>query len=211
MNPSVFENCKNLSSVIFPQDMLQIPASTSSGCSGFTSFTIQDGIENIGSHAFDNCDNLSLLSLPSSIKYIGDEAFANCTSIEDVYCHATTVPDMGKKVFSNSYVEYSKLYVEDGVVNDYQSASQWMDFGQILGFSASSVTDIPDHEFSIRFANGTIYISGCEDGDVIVYDINGNISGRGKCKNGECIVETVIQRNSYAIIKTERKTIKVLL
>ncbi len=50
-----------------------------------TNVIIDDGVTDIGSHAFDNCSSLESISIPKSVKKINENAFFYCSNIESVY------------------------------------------------------------------------------------------------------------------------------
>jgi hypothetical protein len=45
------------------------------------SFTIPDGVTNIGAEAFSDCDNLTTVEIPNSVTSIGDYAFSSCDGL----------------------------------------------------------------------------------------------------------------------------------
>ena len=48
------------------------------------SFTIPDGVETIGSHAFNNCVTLKTIVIPNGVKEIGLFAFENCSNLATI-------------------------------------------------------------------------------------------------------------------------------
>ena len=55
---------------------------------GEDSFTIPDGVTEIGENAFNNCESLTSISIPDSVKKIGYSAFSYCTNLTSI-----TIPD----------------------------------------------------------------------------------------------------------------------
>ena len=50
-----------------------------------TSYTVPDGVEEIGKMAFFNNQNLTSIRIPESVTVIGSGAFQNCTNLESIY------------------------------------------------------------------------------------------------------------------------------
>lgn len=66
-----FEGCKELTTVKWPNTILDIPASTFRNCEKFTGFTFYDGITSIGDYAFNNT-GITEAVLPNSITKLGN-------------------------------------------------------------------------------------------------------------------------------------------
>ena len=80
-----------LTTVIIPDSVTKIEASTFSGCSSLTSIVIPDNVTSIGSYAFKNCTGLTSITIPDSVKTIFVDAFSGCNSLTTVnYCGSET-------------------------------------------------------------------------------------------------------------------------
>ncbi len=51
---------------------------------GLTTYTIPDGINEIGGSAFEGCEVLSSIALPPTLREIDDRAFANCLALSSI-------------------------------------------------------------------------------------------------------------------------------
>ena len=58
-----------------PGDVVKIERQAFDGCSGLTSITLSDGVEDIGEKAFANCSNLKTIEIPASVVNIAWDAF----------------------------------------------------------------------------------------------------------------------------------------
>lgn len=67
--------------------------------SSLHSLEFQEGVEEIGTHAFIDCDSLSNLSLPNSLKKIKEGAFSGCCSLNRITI-PNSVESIGEGVFS---------------------------------------------------------------------------------------------------------------
>jgi hypothetical protein len=75
--------------------------------SGATSYSIPNGVTNIGNSAFYDCPSLSSVTIPSSVINIGDSAFSACFSLTSVYFQGNA-PSVGSDVFSYSSYWYPR-------------------------------------------------------------------------------------------------------
>ena len=81
-----FEECNNLTAVVFHDRVKNIGTLAFTNCHSLTSISIGAGIEVIDTSAFAYCTRLRTLSLPASITVIAQGAFEGCDgSLEDVY------------------------------------------------------------------------------------------------------------------------------
>lgn len=82
---SAFANCKNLTSVVIPDNITFIGLQAFYGCNNLTSVTISDSVTNIKDSAFSGCSKLNNIIIGSGVTNIGIDAFYNCYSLTDVY------------------------------------------------------------------------------------------------------------------------------
>ena len=69
------EACKNLTSIIIPDNVTSIGYDAFSGCTGLTSVIIPDSVTSIGGLAFYGCTSLTDVTIPASVTSIGGGAF----------------------------------------------------------------------------------------------------------------------------------------
>lgn len=95
-----FSGAAGLKTVVFPENITEIPTDTFSGCTGLEELVIPDTVTTIGYNAFKDCSNLSSLTLSQSLNTINSDAFKNCTSLTEI-----RIPDsvnfIGEQVFFN--------------------------------------------------------------------------------------------------------------
>ena len=63
------------------------------------SYTVPDGVTEIGENAFDNCVYLETVSLPETVSVIGDSAFYHCTALKTMALPAN-LTEIGKYAFA---------------------------------------------------------------------------------------------------------------
>lgn len=64
--------------------VVSIAASAFSGNRGITSLEIEEGIREIGDHAFYNCSYMTSVTLPESLESLGSYAFQSCRSLTKI-------------------------------------------------------------------------------------------------------------------------------
>ena len=129
------------------------PQGAFSGCIGFTSLIITDGVDRIGEYAFYGCSSLTgPLAIPESVTSIGDYAFSSCNSLTGPLTIPGSVMNIGNYAFDGCNGFTGTLTIQEGVVNIGTNA-----FGACTGFTAVSLpTTI---ERVCRAFNGAIGIN----------------------------------------------------
>jgi len=107
---------------------------------------IEDGVTNIGSHAFDGCYAMSSVAIPSSVKSIGIKAFHYCISLRSIIIRNPNPPEIDGKIRVNDHppatvrasevfeeyhekiMEKACLYVPTNSIDAYRAADVWKEF-----------------------------------------------------------------------------------
>ncbi len=95
-----FYNCRNLTSITFPNSVTNIGEGAFFDCSGLTSIIIPNSITNIKSCTFYACSSLANVNIPSSVTSIGESAFSSCSSLTNITI-PNSVTSIGDGVFQN--------------------------------------------------------------------------------------------------------------
>lgn len=130
-----FANCTGLTSIVMPDGTSMIEDNAFSGCINLSgAVKIATGVFSIGMNVFENCSNITSIELPAGLSGIGDRTFYNCTSLHDIYMSASVPPDMSYSLIAFHGVSMSSciLHVPAGTKSDYQQASVWKDFKNIV-------------------------------------------------------------------------------
>ena len=85
INNYAFDDCDALTSVSLPASLRTIDSYAFYNCGNLTSVNFKNGIENIYYRSFYYCTNLSSISIPSSIKFIDPHAFEDCSNLAHIY------------------------------------------------------------------------------------------------------------------------------
>lgn len=97
-----FQNCHNLVSVTFTNDLVYIGTSAFEN-TGLSQVNFAKGVEYFYARAFANCQNLVTLALPNSEFTLADEVFkdsSNLTTLE--FAQNTKITKVGLDVFANT-------------------------------------------------------------------------------------------------------------
>lgn len=78
-----FENCSNLTQVIFNHHLSIIDISAFSG-TGLTEIDLPDGLDEVAPFCFQSCQYLRRIKIPESVQTIGYAAFEDCVNLTTV-------------------------------------------------------------------------------------------------------------------------------
>jgi uncharacterized protein YjdB len=94
-----FRNCAGLASIYIPSSVKRIEPGTFAGCSSLKDINLPAGLSYIGDDAFTGCSSLVLINLPESLTYLGNSVFAGCSRLTEIYL-PEDLKDLGTAVFS---------------------------------------------------------------------------------------------------------------
>ena len=136
IHEEAFMNCTNLTSIVFPNTLVEIGEWAFRYCFKLQQITLPNSLETIEDGAFLNCDQLATIKVGTGIKVIKATAFSYCNTLKDFYCYATTPPTLRDDVFILTPCSTATLHVPNGTVETYRNAnSQWAAFGSIVAIS----------------------------------------------------------------------------
>ena len=168
---SAFRECSGLTSITIPSSVTSIGKTTFYGCIRLTSVTIPNSVTSIGNSAFSSCRGLTSVTIPNSVTSIGDYAFRGCKEIENVYCYAEKIPDLGHYIFSDSYIEYATLHVPSSAISYYQTTEPWSGFGTIKALEGTDGETKKCETPTISFVDGKLTFSCATKGVEYVSDV----------------------------------------
>lgn len=202
INYGLFTGCSSLTSISIPESVTIIANDAFYGCSSLTNVTIPKNVTKIGNCAFEGCERLTSVTLPESLKIIYFGVFRNCKELLDVYCYAEALPEMGIKVFENSYVEHATLHVPEGSIEKYKSTEPWSDFGKIVALENSvNSSSFTPH---VQCKGGVITLSGLpEHIEVSAYDVAGRKIDTATTLYGTASLKVVNYVGSTVVISIE--------
>jgi hypothetical protein len=124
---STFYGCTSLALTELPEGITSIGGSAFQNCVNLALTFLPAGLISIGGQAFQQCANLFLIELPEVLTSIGNRAFTQCTNLATVTCYATTPPELGVYVFSDTSANL-EIKVPAGSVEAYKEAPGWIDY-----------------------------------------------------------------------------------
>ena len=105
-------------------------------------------------------------------------------------------------------LENATLRVPEGSAGAYKSASGWKDFGTIVEYTPTGISNVEAGAgFTVKAADGVITVEGAE-GEVSVYDMSGAKVAAVKADGSATIA--VPARGAY-IVKAGGKAVKVAM
>ena len=132
--------------------------------SRFTGFHLEEGIKEIGEHAFENCSNLESVYLPSTITSVGDYAFAGCYNLERADLSKISAKTLGGYLFrscsnlTSVYLPVGMTEIPEGFFYNCQNVRG---FDVIQNFASMKIKSIGDHAFdSCSFSGEFVVPSG---------------------------------------------------
>ena len=127
INSGSFSGCTNLTSVTLPTGLTEIGGTAFLNCASLERLVIPEGYLVTGRAICEKCYSLTLLDLPSTLQTMGDGALFGLSNNVTVVCRAVTPPSFG--TFNNNPLA---LYVPDGSVDAYKSASGWSQYAKYI-------------------------------------------------------------------------------
>lgn len=158
-----FEECDDLQSITFTDNIKTIGEDAFYRCDGLTSITVPKNIESLGDGAFGDCqnlkkavflncpttlgssifiycDNLQTVWLPANTTFISHGFVHSCPSLTEIYCAATTPPTIDSNYLLFGSTESIKsIYVPTASVSAYKKADKWSYHSSLIkGYDFSS-------------------------------------------------------------------------
>ena len=95
-----FSGCKNITSVVIPNSIVEIGQDAFLNCSGLTSVILPSSVTTVGREAFKNCTSLAAASLSSSMEMIPVSLFNGCSNLTEIVI-PNSVTTIGYSAFQN--------------------------------------------------------------------------------------------------------------
>ncbi len=99
---NAFNNCSNITSVVFPDTIKRINSNAFKKCTMLTEVDLPKGLVYLGVNAFIDCSSLKTVEFPDSLKEIDKTAFLYCESITEIEL-PKSLEKLGAMAFGNCY------------------------------------------------------------------------------------------------------------
>ena len=134
------------------------------------SVIIEEGVMNIGSHAFDSCSSLVSIDLPDGLTSIGRSAFFGCSSLASI-----SIPDNVPSIGIYAFYDCRSL-----ISIDLPIGLTSIGYGAFVSCSSLVSIDVPDGVMSI----GEIAFSGCSS--LVSIDLPDSLTSIGRSAFSGC-------------------------
>lgn len=194
ISANAFRNCTGLTSVTLPNSINQIEEYAFQGCTGLVSVNFADSVSQIGAGAFFGCTSLAAVHLPNTVTQMGNDAFSGCSGMTSLTL-SSGLQTIGRYVFQGCSSLTSVTIPGNITTIDF------MAFGDCTGLSSlaipASVTSI-----SWSFAGCSGLTSIMVDAGNPVYDSRGGCNAIVATANNELIqgCSSTIIPNTVTII-----------
>lgn len=105
-----FNECANMTNVVFGSGVDTIANQAFSNCRSLTSVVVPDNVEVIGDNAFYNCRALKTATIGRGVEYVGDGAFSYCYALTMALVPTSLEGSLNDTVFSNTAQDFQIVY-----------------------------------------------------------------------------------------------------
>ena len=193
-----FEECENLTNVIFPTSVKNIGIGAFSKCTKIATIVLPTNLVSINDNVFSECTNLTDVTIPNSINRIGYGAFEKCSKLKNVYYNGTKEQwDLLKiEITSPNYLYRAKkhylIYITKLTLN---TTSVTIENGK---FTTVKATVTPSNASNKKLKWTT------SNSKVAVVNSQGKITAKGR-GNATIKVMALDGSNKYATVKVTVK------
>lgn len=178
---STFSGCESIDSIVCPSTLRMIDNSGFQDCKSLKKVQLNEGLVSINANAFRNCSNLTDIVLPSTLENCKGNAFRECGNIKTIEARSVLPPTTdGSCPLSNVDLTGVTLYVPSWSVGEYQLADGWNSFYtfQASNYLPQSIKVNKDFYFSLGDNDNKEYRPNISMtwSDHEVRDANGNIN-----------------------------------
>ena len=129
---NLYVNDNALTELVIPSSVDTIKNFAFVGVNSLQKVSLGEDVKHIGYFTFGSCENIESIIIGKHVATIDTLAFYMCKNLKTVTCQASSVPQLGERVFESVPVSTATLYVPAESVEAYKTADQWKEFGQIL-------------------------------------------------------------------------------
>ena len=127
---NAFDECKDISEIVFSSGIEVIRQQALRNCKGLNSVTLPSTLTSIEDEAFSGCGSLGCISIPKQVTAIGSKVFDGCDALSMVNVSWLDPLDVSDDCFSNA--SNATLKVPYGSKIKYEKAQEWELFNSIV-------------------------------------------------------------------------------
>lgn len=115
----------------FPSTIEVIDEGAFSGCKNIKSVVLPQNTTKIKAKAFYNCEKLELINIPNKLSDIGDFGFANCHNLKKIRVYSSKPPKCGVSPFASVNLNKCQIIVPIDAEIDFRKDYGWDSFENI--------------------------------------------------------------------------------
>ena len=169
----------NLTSVALPRTISNVASFLFAGDNNVANDSVLlKGHVTVGDYVFYNWDQHTRFVVSSTVQEIGSYAMAGMRNLKKLYAYPRRVPTLGEEVWKGVNQPRANLYVYGTMVDAFESAPQWMDFGNIFPYklliydiNSDGVVDVTDVVLLAEYVLGDL---DADNFDLEAADIDGS-------------------------------------
>lgn len=198
----------HLTSITIPNSVTSVGTGVLSGCGNLKTVVIGNSLKTISQSAFLGCVELEDVTIGSSVETIEGGVFMTCSNLKTVTVLNPVPPTVADYAFYSVPTGNATLRVPEGSAQAYRSAPTWGDFGQIVEFEPTGITNVEAGAApAVAVTDGCITVSNAE-GEVSVYSLSG--AKVGAATAGGSVTIPVAAHGVY-IVKVGGTAVKVAM
>jgi len=132
-----FSDRNSILSVVINEGIVNIGAHAFANTS-ITSATVPNSVTTLGNRVFEDCPNLTSIVFGSGVSQIGSQIFVGSTNLTSVTVLRATPPSLGVNPFVGVDFQSVCLHIPDGSMLAFRQASGWGSFLCILPISCGT-------------------------------------------------------------------------
>ncbi len=173
LSEKLFYCDSDITSVVLPDGITEIPKFAFYKCTSLSSVTIPDSVVIIGEHSFEGCTSLSKVVLSDNVNIIDDFAFNNCTGMTKLTL-GTGITAIGNYAFATC-TELTEIQLPNSLNSVGSMAFAYCENITEITIPENILT-ISDNAFSGCFAITVYYKNIAYSYDIsdLVLELNGN-------------------------------------
>lgn len=173
LSEKLFYCDSDITSVVLPDGITEIPKFAFYKCTSLSSVSIPDSVVIIGEHSFEGCTSLSKVVLSDNVNIIDDFAFNNCTGMTKLTL-GTGITAIGNYAFATC-TELTEIQLPDSLNSIGSMAFAYCENITEITIPENILT-ISDSAFSGCFAITVYYKNNTYSYDIsgLVSELNGN-------------------------------------
>lgn len=196
LGDAAFEYCSSLPAITIPGSVKTIGGSTFEGCSSLTTIIIPEGVTSMNYYAFTDCKALESVFLPTSISSIANGAFEGCYNISNVTIYRK------KPVSINTYNTFpfrsnATLYVPYGCKANYEHASYWGDFKEIVELDPDYIHNDVNGDSNVDAQDASLVLQYVAKKIDTIQNADVNSDGNVDAQDASLILQYVAKKISW--------------